>query len=65
VQLFLREKNGIICDEITMRTGRLCKCVVVLDLNFASLAKVKCPWFAFRPFGSILNNNGAFTLVKG
>ena len=38
--LYMREKVFLMCDEETRRTGRLCKAVTVVDMNFTSLAKV-------------------------
>ena len=38
--MYMREKVFWMCDEETKRTGRLCKAVTVIDMNFTSLAKV-------------------------
>ena len=43
MQMYRRELVFLKCDEVTRRTGRLCKCVTVVDLNYSSLAKVLWP----------------------
>ncbi len=39
--MYRREVGNVICMKETRRTGRLTKCVTVLDVNFASIALVR------------------------